>query len=97
MVLLSLAGKLQPVSVPMTPEQCVAAGLTLANPPHKDVNNHSEGTQLVALRSVGKDQEKNETKETVEEKTEPKETDVKKMRLTRTMISIQVFHVRKKK
>ena len=77
-VLLSLAGKLQPVSVPMTPEQCVAAGLTLANPPHKDVNNHSEGTQLVALGSVGKDQEKNETKEMVEEKTEPKETDVKK-------------------
>lgn len=77
-VLLSLAGQLQPVSVPMTPEQCVAAGLTLANPSHKDVNNHSEGTQPVALGSGGKEQEKNETKETIEEKTEPKEPTIKK-------------------
>ena len=33
-VLLSLNGLLQPVTLPMTPEQCVAAGLTVANIPN---------------------------------------------------------------
>ena len=32
-VLLSVGGQLQAVTLPMTPEQCVAAGLTLANQP----------------------------------------------------------------
>ena len=75
-VLLSLAGQLQPVSVPMTPEQCVSAGLTLAHAPHKDVNNGSEGTQPVNTTGIAvKEQEKNlnETKETIEEKPEQKE------------------------
>ena len=36
-VLMELSGIQQPVSLPLTPEQCVAAGLQLANPPHDKV------------------------------------------------------------
>ena len=73
-VMLSLAGQLQPVTVPMTPEQCVSAGLTLANPIcHKDVNSGSESTELVKTETEGKEQEKKETPEPIEEKTEQKE------------------------
>ena len=35
-VIMKLNGVEQPVSLPLTPQQCIAAGLQLANPPHGD-------------------------------------------------------------
>lgn len=34
---MELGGIPQPVSLPLTPQQCLAAGLKLANPPKDDV------------------------------------------------------------